>query len=301
MKSFRFTASRSGSDISLVMTDLQTEEITVQTYHDYEMYPLYSDRYYSNESNLFVDVLDLADGYGPHGISVTEDPNALKASHASSITLRTLARRAQRLSSDGSGEIVRYNDARQLWDKMKQHIVTSVVCRDADPIIDVRKSHNWNKNQPYATQLINPQAWYVTQVFNRTNQLKDPLYAYRGITAVFGSFDDAVTLRKNIVNDLSFPSYRQIARLMNDSNMLVFHNDHSFAEWIRAQVKDDKMGVISSGTPIEVHFKTGYGTASLVPGDEIETGYDATRLDLTSGTQVTVTNLANRMCPRHKE
>ncbi len=97
------------------------------------------------------------DGYGPAGEPVG-------AAKASSITLRTLTRRAQRLASDGTGVEVRFQDARDPWNKLARHVLTSVVRPDDGPIIDVRKSRNWNRNRPNALVPADPQAWYVRRV-----------------------------------------------------------------------------------------------------------------------------------------
>ena len=122
------------------------------------------------------------DGYGPAGEPVGAAKETQKAAKASSITLRTLTRRAQRLASDGTGIGVRFQNARDPWNKLSRHVLTSVVRPDDGPIIGVRESHNWNRNQPNALVPADPQAWYVN-VSNRSNQQKDAVTAYHGLTA----------------------------------------------------------------------------------------------------------------------
>lgn len=126
VKTFRLTASRSAGTVALVMTDLRSDQTdcpnlprgrTVSGVGN----PL------RHGANLFVDVLDLMDGYGPAGEPVGAAKETQKAAKASSITLRTLTRRAQRLASDGTGIGVRFQGARDLWNKLSRHVLTSVV------------------------------------------------------------------------------------------------------------------------------------------------------------------------------
>lgn len=171
VKTFRLTASRSAGTVALVMTDLRSDQTdcpnlprgrTVSGVGN----PL------RHGANLFVDVLDLMDGYGPAGEPVGAAKETQKAAKASSITLRTLTRRAQRLASDGTGIGVRFQGARDPWNKLSRHVLTSVVRPDDGHIIGVRESRNWNRNQPNALVPADPQAWYVN-VSNRSNQQKD--------------------------------------------------------------------------------------------------------------------------------
>lgn len=127
------------------MTDLRSDQTTVRICREDELYPV-SETHYADGANLFVDVLDLMDGYGPAGEPVGAAKETQIAAKASSITLRTLTRRAQRLASDGTGIGVRFQDARDPWNKLARHVLTSVVRPDDGPIIDVRKSRNWNRN-----------------------------------------------------------------------------------------------------------------------------------------------------------
>ena len=163
VKTFRLTASRSAGTAALVMTDLRSDQTIVRICREDELYPV-SETHYADGANLFVDVLDLMDGYGPAGEPVGAAKETQKAVKASSITLRTLTRRAQRFASDGTGVGVRVQDARDPWNKFSRHVLTSVVRPDDGPIIGVRESRNWNRNQPNALVPADPQAWYVRRV-----------------------------------------------------------------------------------------------------------------------------------------
>lgn len=173
VKTFRLTASRSAGTVALVMTDLRSDQTTVRIYREDELYPV-SKTHYADGANLFVDVLDLMDGYGPAGEPVGAAKETRKAAKASSTTLRTLTRRAQRLASDGTGAGIRFQDARDLWNKLSRHALTSVVRPDDGPIIDVRESRNWNRSQPNALVSADPQAWYVIDVFDAPTSRKTP-------------------------------------------------------------------------------------------------------------------------------
>lgn len=132
VKTFRLTASRSAGTVALVMTDLRSDQTTVRIYREDELYPV-SKTHYADGANLFVDVLDLMDGYGPAGEPVGAAKETRKPAKASSITLRALTRRAQRLASDGTGAGVRFQDARDLWNKLSRHALTSVVRPETGP------------------------------------------------------------------------------------------------------------------------------------------------------------------------
>ncbi|MCI1983399.1 MAG: hypothetical protein LKJ47_01305 [Bifidobacteriaceae bacterium] len=299
MKNFKFTKPRGSHDIALVVEDAASGVRTSRLYDPQELYPLQSDRYYTDLPNLFVDVLDVVDGG-----SVREDSlevgsaQASKAERAPSITLRTLTRRAQRSAADGSGNAQRFSDAKNLWNKMESHILSGVVTPDAQPITDVRKSKNWRKNQPMAQVRVNPQAYFVTNVFSRSNQQKDPLDVYCGLSAVFDALleglddlaaADLLEMRTGIKDNLNFPAYAQISKALDDSNMLVFHNDESFAAWIREETK--KKEYVYSGTPAVMHLPK---AKPSIPGDD---GPRAD-LDVEDGAKITVSNLANRIAPK---
>ncbi|MCI1935437.1 MAG: hypothetical protein LKJ44_03160 [Bifidobacteriaceae bacterium] len=297
MKNFRFTKPRGTQNVALVVEDTTDARRFTKVYSSDELYPLNADRYYTDLPNLFVDVLDVAEGEGPE---MEEASATSKVLTAPSITLRTLTRRAQRSAADGSGNAQRFADAKDLWNKMESHILSAVVKPDDKPITDVRKSKNWRKSQPFADVAADPQAWFVTDVFSRSNQQKNPIDAYRGLSAVFDALleglddlaaADLLTMKTGICENLSFPTYAQISRALNDSNMLVFHNDTQLAEWIRAETH--KKEYLYSGTPVIVHLPQGKPS---IPGDSAE----RKDLDLESGATVTVSNLANRLAPKGK-
>lgn len=297
MKNFRFTKPRGTQSVALVVTDTVTGVRSAKIYEPDELYPLQSERYYSNLPNLFVDVLDLVDGYGPD-FEPVEKPE--KIENAPSITLRTMTRRAQREAADGSGNARRFTDAKNLWNIMEKHIISAVLTPSAEPITDVRKSKNWRKNQPFAHVRIDPQAWFVSNVFSRSSQQKDPISVYKGISALFetlmAELDDVASaplqeLRAGITDNLNFPEYQRIAQALDDSNMLVFHNDESLAAWIRKAASEKEYLV--SGTPAVVHLVS--SAAALVPGDDAG---EASKVGVASGATVTVSNLANRIAPK---
>lgn len=135
-------------------------------------------------------------------------------------------------------------------------------------------------------------------MFDRSNQQKDAVTAYHGLTACGGE-EDAEALRKNIAGNLEFPLHREVARLLDDSNMLVFPNSESFASWIRAQAaRNGGQFFLDAGTPAILRLKTGHGTAS---------GFSTTRRQrrtpiwgMTDGDAMTISHLANRISPREK-
>lgn len=298
MKNFRFTKPRGTQDVALIVEDAVSGAHSSKVYPADELYPLQSDRYYTDLPNLFVDVLDIVGGEGP---DLEEAPSASKVLTAPSITLRTLTRRAQRAAADGSGNAQRFADAKELWNKMESHALATVVRPEDEPITDVRKSKNWRKNQPFAAVSADPQAWFVTDVFSRSNQQKNPIDAYRGLSSVFDALleglDDLaaaelLAMKTGICDNLSYPSYAQISKALNDSNMLVFHNDAQLAEWIREETK--KKEYLYSGTPVAVHLAQGKPS---IPGDTAERA----DLDIAAGSTVTVSNLANRIAPKNKD
>lgn len=323
MKNFDITDLRDGSGLALVMADPAIGRRSVAVYRDDELYPLRSKRYHRQLPNLFVDILDIIDGYGPMGVdadrpssSASSDRKEVSAAlSAPQVSLRTLVRRAQRAVQDGSGTIGhRYHDALDLWEHMAAHALASVCTPSDPPITDVRKSHNWRKQQPHAQQRANPAAWFVANVYSRSNAQKDAITAYRGLTAVLESLcaksgenatpqpadrPDARALWRAATGNLDFPTYKQVAGVLGDSNMLVFHSDASFAQWIRTHDSDTGVRTgkseMGTSTPVNVIFRTARGIR-IVPGDTHPpvAGFEG----LTSGQQISVANLANRMSPR---
>lgn len=295
MLSFRFTKPRSSRDVALLAEDTLSGQSFAKTYTSDELYPLQADRYYKDLPNLFVDVLDLIDGFTPQ-MELTQ--KGAKVEKAPSVTLRTLTRRAARAAADGSGNAQRFSDAKELWRKMESHVLDTVITADAEPIVDVRKSKNWRKNQPLADVRVNPQAWFVTDVFSRSNQQKNPIDVYCGLSSVFDALleglddlaaADLLAMKTGISDNLNFPSYAQISKALNDSNMLVFHNDASLAAWIRDEAK--KKEYVYSGTPAVIHLSK--GTPSI-PGDNA----DHSNVDVADGATITASNLANRISPK---
>lgn len=124
-----------------------------------------------------------------------------------------------------------------------------------------------------------PQTWYVRRV-RRSNQQKDAVTAYHGLTAALeacGGEEAAEALCKNIAGNLEFLLYREIARLLDDSNMLVFHNNESFVSWIRAQAtRNGDQSFLDAGAPAILRLKTGRGTAFRIL-DDAKTKEDADR------------------------
>lgn len=177
------------------------------------------------------------------------------------VHLRSLCTHAARRAADGSGNARRFKDARTLWDKIEKHVLARIVTPEAQPITDVRRSHNWKKNQPYKDIPANPDAWFVTEVYSRSNPRKDAVKAYRGINAVFeallraeGTGDvssSAGQIREAIAENLDYPYYGEIAALLGDSNMLVFHNDQSLAQWLRSEA--GQHDAVFPDTPVEVY------------------------------------------------
>jgi hypothetical protein len=309
MKNFRLTIARDGSAVALITRDAGQQDgpEQVSVYGADRLYPLAAQRYHKDLPNLFVDVLDTIDGHGPQP---TADGKEKAALSYPAVTVRTLARRATRAVSDGSGTVnERFDDAGALWQKMQQHAVASVVRTQDAPILEVRKNHNWRKNQPLADVRADPQAWYVTDAFSRSNKAKDALHAYRGLTAVLdavsldgddegsgaASAQQAQELRKAVLGNLDYPTYRQVAALLADSNMLVFHSDADLASWIRHEA-GQKEGCLESGTPVILCLRSSRG-AQIVPGDT-HNGSDADLDGLHSGDSLAVSALANRLAPR---
>lgn len=179
------------------------------------------------------------------------------------VHLRSLCAHAARRAADGSGNARRFKDARALWDKIEKHVLEHIVTPEAQPITDVRRSHNWKKNQPYKGVPANPDAWFVTEVYSRSNPRKDVFKAYRGINAVFdallhaegtgeGNIPSSIgQIREAIAENLDYPYYGEIAALLRDSNMLVFHNAESLAQWLRSEA--GQHDAVFPDTPVEVY------------------------------------------------
>lgn len=324
MRNFDITDLRDGSGLALVLYDPVAQKRSVAVYHESELYPLRSERYHRQLPNLFVDILDTIDGYGPQGVDADHpDQSSRKevsaALSAPQVSLRTLVRRAQRAVQDGSGSVGhRYHDALDLWEHVSSHALAAVSAPSDPSITDVRKSHNWRKQQPNAQKRADPAAWYVVSVYSRSNAQKDAITAYRGLTAVLEALSaqnaddaesaashpadrpDAKSLWRAATGNLDFPSYRQIAAVLGDSNMLVFHSDASLAQWIRAHDSDTGVRTgkseMGTSTPVKVVFRTARGIR-IIPGDTHPpvAGFDG----LESGQQISVANLANRLSPRN--
>lgn len=231
-----------------------------------EQYPLGTPRYVNDRPNLFLDVVDILDGNPP----AIDDENA-PIPQGSTVSLRFLAARAARASADGSGNMDRFNDGRNLWGKIVEHAARTVRTPDAPPITDVRRTHNWKKSQPMRDVCADPDAWFVSGFYARSNARKDAFHAWRGLDQVFDAVSQRVAAgavgegadegarstlesieRMRIARDgnADYPTYGQIAELVGDSNMLVFHNDASLADWIRGQIKDGED--MYQDTPVDI-------------------------------------------------
>ncbi len=227
----------------------------LHVYTPQEQYPLGTDRFIADLPNLFIDALDILDGNNPF-----DDPEAgeervvaVPQGRASSVTLRSLAQNAARAAADGSGNARRFKDARALWEKLNNHVVANIVHSDDAPILEVRKKNNWKKNQPLKNTPADPQAWFVSRVYSRSNPHKDAVIAYRGFDALLSDIDSsspAAEYASAFAGNLIAPTYAEISELVEDSNMLVFHNDQSFAEWIREESKAAEF--LFSDTPVNV-------------------------------------------------
>lgn len=260
MSRFELKMIPNGGDIVLLTPGEDAEPRVSHVYPPLEQYPLGSDRYINDRPNVFLDVVDILDGNEPRDDASDED--VARAADANSVSLRSLAQRAQRASADGSGNARRFKDGRDLWSKITAHAYAGVHEPDAEPILDVRRTHNWKKNQPLRNHGVDPEAWFVSRFYSRSNARKDAFYARRGLDQVFSALSegtqqpDATVLesieRMRIARDgnADYPTYAEIAALVDDSNMLVFHNDASFADWLREQAK--AQDVISADTPVDV-------------------------------------------------
>ena len=245
-------------------------------YTPQEQYPLGSQRYALNRANLFVDVLSVIESNATleHAPSLEEIFGLLpplqsqthkqeKDEHSySTVSLKALAQKAMRVAADGSGNARRFKDARSLWMKIEKHVSQVLTSSLHESIEDVRKSHNWKKNQPYKTVSIRPDSWFVLNVFSRSNPRKDPFIAVRSLSALWEylgehSHDDdkvlaVVEKQQNAVNlNADYPTYGEIAALVEDSNMLVFPDDQLFIDWIRRSA--GSTDEVSRDTLVEAH------------------------------------------------
>lgn len=213
-----------------------------------------------------------------------ESQDSQKASLSGEMTvvhLSALCQYASRRSADGSGNARRFKDARDLWTRLRKLVLDRIVTPQATPIVKVRKASNWKKNQAFKDVTCDPRAWYVSRVFGRSNSRKDAFVAYRGWEAlardlggsstmpaapvlaaggpsaktmggdaptVSSALSSAVTAAKE---NLDYPTFGEIAAFLDDSNMVVFHDDASFAALIRNNAGKGKE--IFPDTPVEVH------------------------------------------------
>ena len=236
----------------------------IHVYPPQEQYPLANGRYINDAPDLFLDIVDILDGNADDYCAAdTADAGSLPGIPGSVVHLRSLCAHAARRAADGSGNARRFKDARALWDKIEKHVLEHIVTPEAQPITDVRRSHNWKKNQPYKGFPANPDAWFVTEVYSRSNPRKDVFKAYRGINAVFdallhaegtgeGNIPSSIgQIREAIAENLDYPYYGEIAALLRDSNMLVFHNAESLAQWLRSEA--GQHDAVFPDTPVEVY------------------------------------------------
>ena len=213
-----------------------------------------------------------------------EPQDSQKASLSGEMTvvhLSALCQYASRRSADGSGNARRFKDARDLWTRLRKLVLDRIVTPQATPNVKVRKASNWKKNQAFKDVTCDPRAWYVSRVFGRSNSRKDAFVAYRGWEAlardlggsstmpaapvlaaggpsaktmggdaptVSSALSSAVTAAKE---NLDYPTFGEIAAFLDDSNMVVFHDDASFAALIRDNAGKGKE--IFPDTPVEVH------------------------------------------------
>lgn len=272
MSRYELHAVPASKDIALLFFDAEAGLSYAHIYPEYEQYPLATDRYVRNRRNLFVDIIDILDGNNPFSdddaagkrktgtagsteILETGASSAEDIKDYPSISLETLAKNAAHRSADGSGNARRFKDARDLWSKIGERVEAGIVKAGEPPITDVRKTKNWKKNQPNKNVAADPQAWYVTSVYARSNVKKNPIFAYHGLFALLDSFDDSSKAEQNGKTELSsaasrikeaaernldYPVYGEISTLTGDSNMLVFHSNESLAQWLKKQYKEDE-------------------------------------------------------------
>lgn len=278
----------------------------VRVYGSRDQYPLTPDRYVKNRPNLFLDIVDLLDGnsietdVGQSSAGIVypvaeggeqtqgsdgqvsdsqyapDSNNTVRArgDFTRTITVKALCQKAAHSAADGSGNARRFKDARGLWQRVNEHTLARARKVDDEPIIDVRKTHNWKRNQPYKTHSANPVAWYVSQVYSRSNIQKNPIQIYVGLPGIFAATsspeangdqaDLAHAVREQWDNNALMPTYQQIAEIVADSNMLVFHNTQSLITWIREQMRAQE--VVAAPTPCVLHIDTEF-PQSWIAGD----------------------------------
>ncbi len=270
MPHFQLRAPQDGSkniELWLSVTPAGKRAAVWQLAHVYtpdEQYPLGIDRYVLNRRNLFVDVLSIVE-MNAHGENAadnaadavfadydesntsekaaTQTAENSKSEPSPTVSLKNLAQRAARVAADGSGNARRFKDARALLQKISSFAQQATISGLSDPITEVRKSHNWKKNQPFKDVSARPDAWFVCNVFSRSNPRKDPFVAFRSLDAVWNymaSHGDeksraaAKNMQSAAETNFDYPAFGDIAGLVNDSNMLVFPTDESFITWIRS-------------------------------------------------------------------
>lgn len=278
----------------------------VRVYGSRDQYPLTPDRYVKNRPNLFLDIVDLLDGnsietdVGQSSAGIVypvaeggeqtqgsdgqvsdsqyapDSNNTVRArgDFTRTITVKALCQKAAHSAADGSGNARRFKDARGLWQRVNEQTLARARKVDDEPIIDVRKTHNWKRNQPYKTHSANPVAWYVSQVYSRSNIQKNPIQIYVGLPGIFAATsspeangdqaDLAHAVREQWDNNALMPTYQQIAEILADSNMLVFHNTQSLITWIREQMRAQE--VVVAPTPCVLHIDTEF-PQSWIAGD----------------------------------
>ncbi|TCD54049.1 hypothetical protein EJ419_05155 [Alloscardovia theropitheci] len=220
----------------------------VHSYAVNEQYPLGTDRFINNKRNLFIDILSLIEEQATaQDVELLSHTDATrsegKTSEYTTVSVRSLAQRAARAAADGSGNARRFKDARHLWEKISRHAYTTVTGALTEPITDVRKSHNWKKNQPFKDRSAHPDAWFVTRVYSRSNPRKEPFVAIRSLEALWTYMRDTTSdgkilslvqqMENAVTMNCDYPTYGELASLLGDSNMLVFPTDSSFIEWMR--------------------------------------------------------------------
>lgn len=290
-----------GRDIALRAVDDDGNLRVVHVYGEDEQYPLAADRYYTNLPNLFIDILDILDGNAPRfeekrDADGTIDGTIIDAiDGGKSISLRNLTVRASHAAADGSGNARRFKDARSLWALMSNHVNVNVRRPDDDPIVDVRRNRNWKKSQPLRDVPADPGAWFLSSVYSRSNPRKNPVIAYRGIDVIFDALlaeldetaaPDIARARDAIGTNLDYPTYADIAGALGDTNMLVFHNDQSLADWIREQAK--AQDIVFPDTPARVMVN---------PDPAID---DDNPRYLPADSTMTMAHLANVIAPREQ-
>lgn len=262
------SAASLGSLINLYKITLGPRgKVTSRLVHSYspqEQYPLGSDRYYNDRPNLFLDILDLLDGHDWEDASSQKESAQVRTSSdqaggEKTVHLRTLCERSLRKAADGSGNARRFKDARSLWNNIQSHASRGLVRPQDNPIVEVRRSHNWKRNQPFKDVPADPQAWLVISVYSRSNPRKDSFCAFRGLPAALEALSqsqdqtqskNAAAFLRAMEDNADYPTYGQVAALLEDSNMIVFHNDASFSNWLRQQTRGSEE--IFRETPVEV-------------------------------------------------